>query len=126
MTANGIFLAGNLVKDPELQETPTGKSVVSFRIAVDEAGTKKDDSGFFTCQAWGQLAKNLAETLSKGQRVIVAGQLRHRSYEVDGKQRSTTEVLVTDAGPSMLWATAQVSKKTRAAQPEAVPEPAGV
>jgi single-strand DNA-binding protein len=120
MAANGIFLAGNLVKDPELQATKTGRLVVSFRVAVDEAGTTQKDSGFFTCQAWGQLAENLAETLKKGDRVVVAGTLRHRSYEVEGKQRSTTEVLVNDAGPSMLWATATIAKRERQEQ---APEP---
>ncbi|MDQ4144902.1 MAG: single-stranded DNA-binding protein [Actinomycetota bacterium] len=113
MAANGIFLSGNLVKDPELQATKSGKFVTSFRIAVDEAGTTHKDSGFFTCQAWGQLAENLAETLHRGERVIVVGTLRHRTYEVEGKQRSATEVLVNDAGPSMLWATAAITKRVQ-------------
>src|SRR5918994_6561798 len=120
MAANGIFLAGNLVKDPELQATRNGKFVVSFRIAVDEAGTTNKDSGFFTCQAWGTLAENLAESLRKGMRVVVAGTLRHRSYEVEGKQRSTTELLVTDARPSLLWATAAVTRRPPAPKAEPV------
>lgn len=124
MAANAITLSGNLVKDPELASTRNGKKVVSFRIAVDEAGTTQKDSGFFTCQAWDPLAENLAETLTKGQRVIVTGTLRHRTYEVEGKQRSTTELLVNDAGPSMLWATAEVTRKVREPRPEPVPEPA--
>ena len=128
MAANAITLSGNLVKDPEMSSSKTGKLVVSFRIAVDGAGSAKDESGFFTCHAWEPLAENLGETLEKGQRVIVTGELRHRSYEVDGKKRSTTEILVEDAGPSMLWATAKVTRKTREAssqaEPEAVPVPA--
>lgn len=122
MAANAITLSGNLVKDPELQETRNGKAVLSFRIAVDEAGTSKEESGFFTCQAWATLAENLAETLKKGMRVVVTGQLRHRTYEVEGKQRSTTELVVSDAGPSMLWATAEVTKRAPAkAKAEAAP-----
>jgi single-strand DNA-binding protein len=77
-------------------------------------------AGFFTCQAWGDLAENLASSLKKGQRVIVSGQLRHRAYEVEGRQRSTTEVLVSDAGPSMVWATATVAKRAREQEPEPV------
>src|SRR5919106_736515 len=119
MAANTITLVGNLVKDPELQATRNGKFVVSFRIAVDAAGGK-DTSGFFTCQGWGDLAENVAQTLSKGMRAIVTGQLRQRSYEVEGKQRSTTEVLVSDAGPSLVWATATVAKRAQEAEPEPV------
>ena len=126
MAANAITLSGNLVKDPEMSSSKTGKLVVSFRIAVDGAGATKDEGGFFTCHAWEPLAENLGETLEKGQRVIVTGQLRHRSYEVDGKKRSTTEILVEDAGPSLVWATAKVTRKSRetTSETEAVPVPA--
>ena len=125
MAANAITLSGNVVKDPELAATNNGKFVLSFRIAVDEAGSNGNESGFFTCQAWGQLAENLAETLKKGQRVIVTGKLRHREYEVEGKKRSSIELLVADAGPSMVWATAAVTKRVRSEAPaEAQPQPA--
>lgn len=122
MAANAIMLSGNLVKDPELRYTTDGKAVATFRIGVDEAGSTRKDSGFFTCTAWGSLAENLAESLKKGQRVVVAGDLRHRSFEVEGKTRSTIEVSVTDAGPSMLWATADVQRKLR--EDDRVPQPA--
>ena len=130
MAANAIVLSGNLVKDPELRYTSEGKAVCTFRIGVDEAGTTRKESGFFTCTAWGTLAQNLADSVKKGQRVVVAGDLRHRSFEVEGKNRSAIEISVIDAGPSMLWATAEVTRQTRepetssaAAQP--VPEPVG-
>lgn len=127
---NGIFLAGNLVKDPELKYTPSGTAVVSLRIAVDGAGNGAEDSGFFTCTAWNALAENLAESLVKGQRVLVAGTIRNRSYEIEGgKKRSSIEIAVTDAGPSLVWATAQVSRKMRTGAPQAseapLPEPVG-
>ncbi len=126
---NGIFLSGNLTRDPELKFTPSGTPVLSFRIAVDGAGTSGDDGGFFTCTAWNGLAEHLAETVGKGDRVVVSGRLRHRTYQLDnGKNSSTIEVAVDDAGPSMLWATAQLTKTAK--RPEApiaapVPEPVG-
>lgn len=131
MAANAIMLSGNLVKDPELRYTTDGKAVATFRIGVDEAGSTRKDSGFFTCTAWGSLAENLAVSLKKGHRVVVAGDLRHRSFEVEGKSRSAIEVSVIDAGPSMLWATASVTRTTRetgaASAPavEKTPEPVG-
>ena len=127
---NGIFLSGNLTKDPELKFTPGGAAVVSFRIGVDGAGSG-DESGFFTCTAWNALAENLAESLHKGQRVVVSGTIRNRSYTGDdGKKRSSIEIAVSDAGPSLLWATAEVTRKVRSqAAPLAtdapLPEPVG-
>lgn len=127
---NGIFLSGNLTKDPELKFTPSGTPVVSFRIAVDGAGTSADDGGFFTCTAWNGLAEHLADSVTKGDRVVVSGKLRNRSYETDdGKKRSTIEIAVDDAGPSMLWATAQLTKTAKRAaaapSPAPAPEPVG-
>jgi hypothetical protein len=77
-------------------------------------------AGFFTCQAWGDLAENLASSLTKGQRVIVIGQLRQRRFEANGQQRSATEIFVQEAGPSLLWATAEVRRRAL----ERAPEPA--
>lgn len=127
---NGIFLSGNLTKDPELKFTPQGTAVVSFRIGVDGAGSG-DESGFFTCTAWNSLAENLAESLHKGQRVVVSGTIRNRSYTGDdGKKRSSIEVAVSDAGPSLLWATADVARKARSQEASVaaeapLPEPVG-
>lgn len=126
---NGIFLSGNLTKDPELRYTPKGNAVATFRIAVNGAGSG-EESGFFTCTAWNSLAENLAETLKKGDRAVVTGTLRHRSYErEDGKKGSSIEILVQDVGPSLVWATAQVTRKAPAEPPQATealaPEPVG-
>lgn len=111
MAGNSIILTGNLVKDPELDRTDGCRAVLNFRIAVDEAGGSRGETGFFGCVAWGDLAENLAASLAKGQRVVVTGELKHRTYEVEGESRSVTEVRVTDAGPSLLWATATVEKR---------------
>lgn len=126
---NGIFLSGNLTKDPELKFTSSGTAALSFRIGVDGAGTNADESGFFTCTAWGKLAENLAETVHKGDRIVVSGRLRHRSYELEGgKKSSTIELVVEDAGPSLLWAQAAVTRNPRPESAPAdapVPEPVG-
>lgn len=111
MAGNSLTLVGNLVKEPELERTEGGRAVLNFRIAVDEAGGSRGDTGFFTCVAWGDLAEHLASSLGKGQRLLVAGELRHRTFEVSGEARSVTEIRVTDAGPSLLWATATVEKR---------------
>jgi len=81
-------------------------------------------AGFFTCQAWGDLAENLASSLTKGQRVIVIGQLRQRRFEANGQQRSATEIFVQEAGPSLLWATAEVRRRASEREREPEPEPA--
>lgn len=108
--SNTIALSGNLTRDPELRATPSGKFVLDFRMAVDKAAGQ-DEAGFFDCVAWGDLAENLSRSLTKGQRVVVVGQLRYRSYEDSkGSKRTAVEVVVDDAGPSLLWAQAQVSK----------------
>jgi single-strand DNA-binding protein len=124
---NGIFLSGNLTRDPELRFTNSGTAALSFRIAVDGAGNSGEESGFFTCTAWGKLAENLAESVHKGDRIVVSGRLRHRSYEIEGgKKSSTIELAVDDAGPSLQWSRAQLTRAARsdvAAAP--VPEPVG-
>jgi single-strand DNA-binding protein len=132
MAANAITVVGNLTAEPELKETPNKKTVLTFRIGVNEAGGQKGDDGFFTCTAWNSLAENLAASLRKGTRVVVTGEIRQRSFEQNGHQRSAIEILVNDAGPSLLWATAQVTKtqserksEAAAAVQEAEPVPVG-
>lgn len=110
MAGNSITLSGNLVMDPSLDRTDSGRSVLNFRIAVDEAGGARSETGFFGCVAWGDLAENLARSLEKGQRILVSGELTHRTYQVSGESRSVTEVRVADAGPSLLWATADIQR----------------
>jgi single-strand DNA-binding protein len=118
-----ITVCGNVVADPELRYTQTGQAVASFRVAstpryLDKASNewKDGDSLFLTCNAWRQMAKNVAESLQRGMRVIVSGRLRQRSYEAqDGGKRTVYEVEVDDVGPSMRSASAKVTKAARAA-----------
>ena len=116
-----ITIAGNLVDDPELRFTPAGQPVARFRVAStprfrdNNSGEWKDgDSLFLTCNVWRQAAENVAESLTRGTRVIVSGRLRQRSYETkEGEKRTVYEIEVDDVGPSLRNASAKVSKMTR-------------
>ncbi|MFH8403754.1 single-stranded DNA-binding protein [Streptomyces sp. NPDC018019] len=115
-----ITLIGNLVDDPELRFTPAGVAVASFRVASTprtfdrQANEWKDgESLFLTCSAWRSLGENVAATLSRGARVIVQGRLKQRSYEDrEGVKRTVFELDVEDCGPSLLRATAAITKTT--------------
>jgi len=116
-----ITIAGNLVDDPELRFTPAGQPVARFRIAStpryrdNATGEWKDgDALFLTCNVWRQAAENVAESLTRGSRVIVQGRLRQRSYETrEGEKRTVYEVEVDDVGPSLRNASAKVTKVSR-------------
>lgn len=118
---NQITIAGNLTDDPELKYTPNGAAVVNFTVAwspryKDEStGEWKDgDTSFFRCNAWRSLAENVAESLTRGTRVVVAGRLKQRSWETqEGERRSVFEIEVDEVGPSLKWATARVEKTSR-------------
>ncbi|MFD9225247.1 single-stranded DNA-binding protein [Streptomyces sp. NPDC060064] len=113
-----ITIVGNLVDEVELRFTPSGAAVAKFRIAstprvFDKTTNEwKDGEGLFlTCSVWRQAAENAAETLSRGMRVIVQGRLKQRSYE-DREQvkRTVYEIDVEEVGPSLLRASAKVTK----------------
>jgi single-strand DNA-binding protein len=116
-----ITIAGNAVDDPQLRYTPTGQAVANFRIASTprwqdkQSGEWKDgDSLFLTCNVWRQAAENVAETVTKGMRVIVMGRLKQRSYETkEGEKRTVYEIEVDEVGPSLRNASAKVVKTTR-------------
>lgn len=116
-----ITIAGNLVDDPELRFTPSGQPVAKFRVAStprfrdNQTGEWKDgDSLFLTCNVWRQAAENVAESLTRGMRVIVSGRLRQRSYETkEGEKRTVYEVEVDDVGPSLRNASAKVNRASR-------------
>jgi single-strand DNA-binding protein len=116
-----ITIAGNLVDDPELRFTPSGQPVAKFRVAstpryMDRQTNewKDGDSLFLTCNVWRQAAENVAESLTRGMRVIVSGRLRQRSYETkEGEKRTVYEVEVDDVGPSLRNASAKVNRASR-------------
>jgi len=121
MSDQTMTLTGNLVDDPELRFTPSGQPVASFRVAStprykdSQTGEWKDgESLFLTCVAWRQMAENVAESLTRGTRVIVSGKLRQRSYETkEGEKRTVYELTVDEVGPSLRNASAKVTRATR-------------
>lgn len=116
---NNITVVGNLTREPELKYTPSGAAVTKFGIAVNRnytnrGGEKVEETSFFNCVVWTQLAENVAESLTVGSRVIVTGRLQARSWETeDGQKRNTVEIIVDEMGPSLRWATVSVTKTTR-------------
>ena len=117
---NCITLVGNITDDPELRFTPSGSAVANFTIAVNRrwknpAGDWEDKlDGFFKCNCWRDMAENVAESLTKGSRVMVVGRLQQRSWDdQEGNKRSAFEIQVDEVGPSLRWATASVQKSQR-------------
>lgn len=114
-----ITIIGNLTSDPELKFTPKGDAVASFTVAVSKRvkdGDKWVDgpSSFYRCSIWRQYAENIAETLTKGTRVIVTGEMRQREYEdKQGEKRSVWELQADEVGVALRYATARVIKAER-------------
>ena len=116
-----ITVVGNLVDDPELRFTPSGAAVANFRIASTprtfdrQSNEWKDGEALFlSCSVWRQAAENVAESLQKGMRVVVQGNLRSRQYETrEGEKRTVIELEVDEIGPSLRYATAKVQKMSR-------------
>jgi single-strand DNA-binding protein len=116
-----ITVVGNLTADPELRFTSSGVAVASFRVASTprtfdkQTNEWKDGEALFlNCNIWRQAAENLAESLTRGTRVIVTGRLRQRSYETkEGEKRTVVELEVDEIGPSLRFVTAKVNKGSR-------------
>ena len=117
---NNIMLVGNITRDPELRFTPTGQATATFGLAVNRRWQNRqtqeweEATSFFDVVCWREMAENAAESLARGSRVIVTGRLEQRSWETqDGDKRSKVEVVADEIGPSLRWATAQVTKNER-------------
>lgn len=116
-----ITVVGNLTADPELRFTPSGAAVANFTIASTprtfdrQSGEWKDQEALFMrCNIWRQAAENVAETLTRGMRVVAQGRLRQRSFETkEGEKRTVVELEVDEIGPSLKYATAKVNKISR-------------
>jgi single-strand DNA-binding protein len=116
-----VTIVGNLTGDPELRFTPSGSAVANFTVASSsrvldrQTNEWKDgDTVFMRCSVWRQYAENVAESLTRGTRVIVTGRLKQRSYETpQGEKRTVVELEVDDVGPAMRYATAKVNKVAR-------------
>lgn len=115
-----ITLVGNLTADPELRFTPSGAAVANFTVAStprtfdrQTSEWKDGDAMFLNCSVWRQAAENVAESLTKGMRVVVQGRLKSRSYETrEGERRTVFEVEVDEVGPSLRYASAKVSRNS--------------
>jgi single-strand DNA-binding protein len=115
-----ISFVGNLGGDPEVRFTPSGAAVVNFSVAVverrknQEGGWDDGETTWYRCNAWRTLAENIAESLTKGTRVVVVGTLKSRSYETkDGGRGLSWEVDVDAVGPELRFATARVQRAER-------------
>jgi single-strand DNA-binding protein len=109
MTEAAVSLAGNLTDDPEVRSTEGGIARARFRVAV--SGRREQEASFFTVVVWRDQAEHAAESLSKGNRVVVVGRLQQRAWTAeDGSARSTVELLAEELGPSLRWATATTTR----------------
>jgi single-strand DNA-binding protein len=115
-----VQLVGNLTDDPEVRFTPTGTQVGSFRLAVTPRVREGDqwkngETSYFTITCWRDLAAHTAESLSKGDRTLVIGRLKTRTWETpEGERRSVVEVEADEIGPSLRWATAKPERAAKA------------
>ena len=113
-----ITVVGNLTSDPELRYTQNGLAVANFTIAstprnFDRASNdwKDGEALFLRASVWREFAEHVAGSLTKGSRVIATGRLKQRSYETkEGEKRTSIELEVDEIGPSLRYATAQVTR----------------
>jgi len=121
MADNTVTLVGNLTRDPELRFTPSGAAVANFTVAStprtfdrQTSEWKDGEALFLRCNIWREAAENVAESLTRGSRVIVTGRLKQRSFETrEGEKRTVVELEVDEIGPSLKYATAKVNKASR-------------
>lgn len=98
---NKVILMGNLTRDPETRQTPSGQSVTNFSLAVNRTWKGQDGStqeavSYIDCVAWGRTGEVIAQYMQKGRPILVSGRLDQRSWEQDGNKRSKVEVIVED------------------------------
>jgi single-strand DNA-binding protein len=135
MADNQITVIGTLTRDPELRYTSGGMGLANFSVAYSKRKFNKETdswedgpTSFFDCTAWRDLGEHVAESLTKGMRVIVVGQMEQHFWETnEGEKRSKWQINVDEVGPSLRWATTTVQKTTREkAQPAPSAAPAPV
>jgi single-strand DNA-binding protein len=112
MTEPSVSFAGNLTEDHELRHTEGGIARAMLRVAV--SGRRELEASFFTVIVWRDQAEHASQSLAKGSRVVVMGRLQQRSWTTeDGSARSVVEVVAEELGPSLRWATATTTRRTR-------------
>ena len=109
---NTVTVVGNVTRDPELRFTPSGAAVANFGLAWNRKGQNDEEVvSFFDVTCWSGLAENVAESITKGSRVVVYGRLDQRSWEnQEGERRSKVEIVADDVAPSLKWATAEITR----------------
>ena len=113
---NTVTLVGNVTRDPELRFTTGGTAVASFGVAWNQRGQQgaEDKAHFFDVSCWRDLAENVAESVTRGMRVVVYGRLDYRSWEgQNGEKRQAVQIVADEVTPSLRWATANVSRNER-------------
>jgi single-strand DNA-binding protein len=120
MADTHVTISGNLTDDPELKFTDQGIAVANFRVAVtprirDDAGGWRDgETSFFRVAAWRQLGEHVADSLGKGDRAIVIGRLKSRTWETpEGERRSVVEIDADEVAPSLRWAVAKPQRQAK-------------
>ena len=120
MADNTVTVIGNVTRDPELRFTPSGQAIATFGLAVNRRWQNRqtqeweEQVSFFDVTCWAQLGQNVSDTLVKGSRAIVTGRLEQRSWETDqGDKRSKVEIIADEVGPSLRWATAEITRNER-------------
>lgn len=113
-----VTLAGNATRDPELRYSPSGHAICSFSVAENRKVKDREVVSFYDVVCFGSLATNVAESVTKGTRVVVTGRLEQRSWESDdGQKRSKVEVVADEVGPSLRWAVVDVHRTERTDRP---------
>jgi single-strand DNA-binding protein len=117
---NTVTIVGNATRDPELRFTPSGAAVATFGVAVNRRWQNRQTNewdeavSFFDVTAWTQLAENVAESVTKGTRLVVTGRLDQRSWETtEGEKRSKVDIVADDIAISLRWATTTVTRNER-------------
>ena len=115
-----VTIIGNLTRDPELRYTAGGQATTTFGVAVNRRWQDRQTSeweeatSFFDVVAWANLAEHVAQSLGRGDRVVVQGRLDQRSWEnTEGDKRSKVEITANDIAASVRWATVEISKTER-------------
>ena len=117
MESNYITFIGNLTEDPELRYTQGGRGVVTVRVANNRRwtgrdGTEQEEATYLNATCWADMAENVAESLHKGDRVVVIGRVKVRSYENrEGQTVYVTEIEADEIAPSLRWARASVTRQ---------------
>ena len=121
---NTVTVVGNMTRDAELRYTASGIAVTEFGVAWNSKDKDGNESvSFFDVTCWRELAEHVAESLGKGNRIIVHGRLDQNTWETkDGDKRSKVRVMADDVGPSLRWATANVERTPRG---DGFPKPDG-